>query len=544
MQAVCPGALQGSGVVADALEAGAPGSARARQGRRPGVLAAVAIALMCLCTYAPTIHLRSHYSDDYANRMAVERSNWWGACQQYWDIHGLLRPLGLAAVLLCQQGLWEYPVAQQAIMAVLCVLLCLLVYLFALRVTGDRSVALAAGAILAAWPSYTSMVVWVAGGLEMLPAYASYLAALLLYLRHVGSCGTCRWWIASLMVFALSVTFHDQHLGAVAAFSVLACLCSPAERRVGLVLGTIPFWLVAVAVGLTTMMTARGTERPLEPAAAGFLASFGTVVQAFWSASLGDPIRQCLYGAGPRESLSRMAVAHPALLVGAGATLVAATGLTISLLRRIQPPWAGRRRLATLAVAGVTIVLAGLGIMALQESASIKPRHTLVPAIGLAMILASALGALGSRRGRSIGGILLGCLLLGLSVFRLGYAYEWTTRTRVTEQLLASLDGLYPTARSDDLLVIDGVRKYGRGFADSWGLSGAVSLGRGVPVRVATLVRREGDRLYGNAAWDQVWEIDPAAARFFVWQEARGCLRAATYEEFLARRPDLQHAGP
>lgn len=136
--------------------------------------------------------------------------------------------------------------------------------------------------------------------------------------------------------------------------------------------------------------------------------------------------------------------------------------------------------------------------------------------------------------------ILLACLLFGLSIFRLGHTYEWTTRTRVTERLLACLDEAYPIAHPDDLLVMDGLRKYGRGFADSWGLSAAVSLRCGLPVRVTTRVRREGDQLYANDTWDKAWEIDPAAARFFVWHEGSNSLRAVTREDFLTRHPDLQ----
>jgi hypothetical protein len=174
-------------------DAGDASLAPACKARRASVMAMATIGLLCLCTYAPTIHQRSHYSDDFANRVAVERSNWWEACREYWSGHGFIRPLGLVAVYSCHQVLWDYPVAQQTIMLALCVIMCLLLYLLVLRLTGDAGVALAAGAMLAAWPSYTSMVVWVAGGLEMLPAYTTYLVALLLYLRHLGPPGSRRW---------------------------------------------------------------------------------------------------------------------------------------------------------------------------------------------------------------------------------------------------------------------------------------------------------------------------------------------------------------
>ena len=527
--------------------AGEPSPVQGCWGRRASVPAMLAIALMCLCTYLPTVHQRSHYMDDYPNRMAVERGNVWGACLEYWANTGcgtgLVRPLGYVTIFSCQQWLWDYPVIQQAIMLAVCVAMCLLLYLVALRLTGDPGVALAAGAILAAWPSYTSVVVWVATGLQMLPAYATFLAALLLYLRHLSAIGTWKWWAASLVVFAMSISFHNQHLGAVAAFSVLACMCGPAGRRMGLMLGPIPFWLLALVVGLTGMITARGSTHPLEPTVTNVIEGLGAVIGAFFSISLSEPVRCCLYGAGPRLSISRMMEADPALLVVSVLMLLTATGLAVTTLHRVRPSGPSEKASAKLAIVGAVIMLAGLVIMASRDRAVFWPRHTLLPAIGLSLVLGSALGVLQTRRVRTVGVVLLAGLLVGLSIFRLGYTYEWTTRTRVTEEVLAALDELYPRARADDLLVIDGVRKYGPGFLRSWELCWALSIRRGTQVRVTTLVRREDDRLYANAAWERKWEIDPAAARFFSWCDDRRSLRAMTFEEFLARHPELRSEG-
>ncbi len=58
-------------------------------------------------------------------------------------------------------------------------------------------------------------------------------------------------------------------------------------------------------------------------------------------------------------------------------------------------------------------------------------------------------------------------------------------------------------------------------------------------MRVATMVRRQGDRLYANAAWDRQWEIQPDAARFYSWREPTGALRAMSCEQFLALYPQL-----
>ena len=112
MEIVCPDARPAaSGAVMTSDTDARSASGRRESAASGTLLAVIAIALVCLCTYAPTIHLRSHYSDDFANRLAVEESNWWGACREYWGSHGLVRPLGLAAVLICQQALWDYPIA-------------------------------------------------------------------------------------------------------------------------------------------------------------------------------------------------------------------------------------------------------------------------------------------------------------------------------------------------------------------------------------------------------------------------------------------------
>ena len=522
-------------------------ASRGRVRARPGGtgLAIAAIVLLCLCTYGPTIHQRTHYSDDFPNRLAVERSNWWGACQEYWDDIGFIRPLGYVVVMSCQQWLWNYPLAQHSILLALTMVLCLMVYVFALRVTGHERAALAGGAILAAWSSYTSVVVWPATGLEMLPAYIALLAALCLYLRHLRSAVSRAWWFGSVVVFAVSVGFHDQHLGAAAAFTVLACIAAPVGRRLRSVLGTVPFWMMALAVGFVAMLTTRGTARPLEPTASRFLTGLGAAFAGFYNRSVGEPVRDCLHGAGPRESLSRMMAADPALMAVSIALLLLAVWLSLAAFRRVGPRRReyGVARAGWLAVVGATIVLAGVGMMALGDRGYFMPRHTLLPAIGVSMMLGSVFGGAPGLRGlggRTVGAALLAGLLIGPSVLRLGDTYEWTTRARVTERLLASLDELYPTPEMADLLVIDGVRKYGRGFCNSSGLSGAVSLHRGIEVKVITLVRRERDRLYGNRPWDVRWEIDPDSTPFLVWNEAEGALRAVTFEEFVARHPELK----
>ncbi|MCH7814838.1 MAG: hypothetical protein IID40_12555, partial [Planctomycetes bacterium] len=332
---------------------------------------------------------------------------------------------------------------------------------------------------------------------------------------------------------------HDQHLGAAALFSVLALLCAPAGRRVRALAGSGAFLLVALAVGLVAVITARQTARPLEPTLTNLITGFPVVVGAFFDLSIIQPIRDSLISAGPAESVSRMLEADPGLLV---ATLMA-LGIAVVLLLRYGigfgeagPVRSGAVRLG---IAGAVLFLAGLAIMALRSGASLQGRHTLLPAIGISMVAASIMAATRSPRQRRMATIVLAGVLIVLSTFRLGYAYEWTTRMRVTQAVLAGLEEVYPEARSGDLLVIDGLRRYGRGFCDSWGMTGALKLRRGCDLRVTTLVRRAGRRLVANNSWDVCWEVDPHRAAFFAWHEPTASLKRISMDEYLARHPEL-----
>ncbi len=519
--------------------AGSVEACRVRCGLRP-LTALLLIAWLCLSVYGPTIQQRSHYSDDFPNRLAVERSGWWGACGEYWTAIGIVRPLGYVAIMACQQWLWDAPLVQQGLLVTLLVTLCGLVYAFARQLTGDSWTALVAAAMLAAWPSYTSVVVWVASGMQMLPAYIGLLAAMLLFLRHLRLARERRWWAASWAAFGTSILFYDQHLGTAAVFTLMALVLAPVGRKWLSTAWTAPYWLASLAMGLVAMFTARGSERPLEPSVTNLVTGFGTVLAHCFDRSLGEPLRDCLIGAGPRESVSRMLADDPVLLALGLVLLLAGVGATAMVLGRTRLTENGPVQGASLAWIGLVIVSAGVGLLAMGTPDYVHPRHTLLPAIGLALAAGPAFSRLRGLIGRAPTVALLICVLTGLSVFRLGYTYEWTTRAQVTEHLLASLDELYPSGAMPDLLVIDGVRKYGRGFCDSSGLSGAVSYHHGHSVRVATLVRREGNRLYANRPWDARWAVDPRATPFLLWNEPQGELRPMTFDEFVARHPEIQ----
>ena len=507
--------------------------------------AVFAVVLCCICTYLPTIYQRGLYSDDFPNRQVLSRHGIVGAIEFYEQRTGFLRPMGYWAIFATHQYLWDYPAAQQGLLLALHVAVCLLVLAVAKRLTGDLATALLAACWFAAWPSYTSMVVWVAGGMQMLPAWICFLAAILCYLWHLNQSTSRRWWWAAWGLYTLSILFHDQHIGAVAVFSALALLLSPNGQRARRLAGTLPMWVVAVGVTVLTVTTAANSNRPLHPSLGGMITSFADAARQFADLSVVTAVQYARIGTGPAESLSRMLADDPqSLLYSLILLLLSMALIGGTLLNRVPLAACPPVQRHIMAVVGGLIFVAGLAIMASSGNLSVQPRHTFGPAVGLSMLLAAVCGWLIRKRGRLlvIGAVLVA--IVGLTVIRLGHSYQWTIRTRATNQVLTELDRLYPQPNPGDLLIIDGIRHYGRGFADSWGLSAALTLRRGVELKVATFVRRDGDQLVANVAWDQPWPVDPDRTHCFRWRTDRSTLEPISLADYLARHPQLQNPPP
>ena len=126
-----------------------------------------------------------------------------------------------------------------------------------------------------------------------------------------------------------------------------------------------------------------------------------------------------------------------------------------------------------------------------------------------------------------------------------GHELIWAHTDRYVGKIISIAAGKrlslqYHEQKDESILVIDGIRKYGRGFMNSWGLSSAFSLQHGVNVRIATVLRREADMLVANEPWDAYsWPVDETATRFFAWDEREQRLVPSNWQRFLLAHPHL-----
>jgi len=554
--------------------------AGARRGRFVGL---IGVVLVALAGYAFTLDQRAHYGDDYALRAMVVKHGWLAGYRHYSEQWGAIRPLGVLDILAWHKWLWGWPAVQQTLMLAMHVLVCLLLYRFVKDLTGDLSVGVVAAAVFAAWHSYTAAVAWSSHGAEALPAALTLLASLLLYNRylHRGTrSGGWACWALSVCCFAASVMFHDQHLGAAALFSALALVSTPRvcaqdlsplrgsgsrfagnpgltpwaslfrrsaavgarpqrSARLRNLLGTWPFWAASGVVGLLAMATSSDTSRPVEPSVANVLTGLPQVVGTFWRTTVWQTLGQWALGTGVAVTFRTFLEADPHRLAAAIVVLLAGCALIWQCLRRVPSERAPFSGTLGLIVTGLLMVLTTLALMALVDRPLLLPRHTLWPAMGVAMVLAGVFGTLRGRWTRGAGAVALVALLFGLTLSRLGHTYEWTIRAHVTQRVLEAIATLEPTPSSGQLFVIDGVREYGRGFTCAWGLTNAVGLDRGVPVHVTTLLRRENGRLVANAAGQIAWPVDPESTRFFLWDEKSEWLVASSLDEHIERHAEL-----
>lgn len=542
--------------------------------RRDTLIAVLAVCLIAVTGYAVTAAGRGFCSDDFALRKWFVEHGWLGAYGQYCQTLGINRPLGVLNILAWYGWLWSWPIAHQLLLALLHGTVCILLFVLVRRLTADRLAAVTAAAVFAAWHTATCVVLWTSAGGGLLPASAGLLLALILYLdgathptigapsANDGSSTSrsslitnmnhketrCR--RLSVAVFLFSVLFYDQHLGAAALFSALALMApfgeerhSPLRSRLRRFYQTWPYWAVAISVGLISVASSANTSRPLRPGLGDFSAGLASVLSSFWVQSVTQPLEQLRLRSGPIASLSLWAENDPILLALAATGIAAGCAFLWFALRSAIDRSPTPSRTAALATTGALLLTVSLGIMAVKPVAAIGPRHTFLPAMGVAMMIAAAVATLSRaplKIVRRITPLALIGLVLGLSVFKLGHIHEWTIRSRITDRVLASLATIHPNPVEDELLVIDGVRKYGRGFMNSWGLSSAFSLDRGVNVRIATVLRREADRLVANEPWDVYsWSVDAASTRFFTWDEGEQRLLPSNWERFLLAHPTL-----
>lgn len=492
--------------------------------------------------YLFTADQRGFYGDDFGMRAWAIDHGLMGAYREYAKIFGFIRPLGSLHIFGWHVWLWSCPLAQHLLLIALHVLVCVLLVRFVERLTGDAGVGMMSGALFAASHSYVSVVVWTSAGAGMLPPIAMLLVSLLLFLRcqaGVDARAHRTFLVLSVVVFGVSTLFYDQHLGAPVLFSGLALLQGDGGRPLRRLVRTWPFWAVSAAVGFTYMAAAADTHRPLEPTLLDMLRRFGFILSTFWEMTVTQPAREIFLRSGPVASVSRFLEHDPLRLGTAAAAVLGGCALLLMCVRTARSRPLERNGVRNAIVVGAVLMLVSLAIMASQPNGPLQRRHTMLPVMGLAMIMGGAWAGLPHRwRGR--GSCALISLILVLSAFRLGRTYEWTIRTQVMDNVVQTLARMHPSPSTNRLLVVDGVRAYGRGFMNSWGLSNALRFERGHPARVATVVRCEDGDLVANEPWDLYsWNVSADSARFFMWDKEANVLRSSTPLEHLGRHPEL-----
>jgi hypothetical protein len=485
-----------------------------------------------------TLDGRGYYGDDFALRAMDLEHGWLGAYGHYAREWGLFRPLGVLDILAWHHGLWRWPVAQQALMVTLHAVMCLLFYRFVLKLTGDPAVAVVSGAVFAAWHACTDVVAWPSHGAEMLPAGIFFLGSLLLYLRHlrtVAPAGTQPFLLTAVLLFAVSVLFHDQHLGAAAMFSALAVLSRSPGGRVRRVVWTWPFWAVSALIGGVSVMTTAGTVRPLEPGLDNVIGGLIGVAETFWHTTLWQSAGQWVHRSGAVAMLQRQWTEDPQRL--GLATLGVLVGCVLIACFRTRPhPTGTWRGMAKLTALGLVLAAVSMMLMAAAANPALLPRHTMWPGMGLAMVIGGVVGFLRARSLHHLATAAAVLLVFGLSMTRLGHVYEWNVRTGVMNGVLRSLARVEPAPADEQLIVIEGVRQYGRGFTAAWGLTNAYRVASGTSARITTLVRRENDGYVANAEGDIAWPVDPATTRFFLWDEHTERLIPSNLDAYLSRQ--------
>jgi hypothetical protein len=511
--------------------------------RRSDRIGPLAVCLISLAGYVVTADQRGHYCDDFALRAQVVEHGWFGAYLDRWQEVGPIRPLGHLHIFAWHLWLWDSPAVAHVLAALWHVAVCLLLYRVVVELVRDARIGLAAAAIFAAWPSYTNVVCWTSTAASTLPTMAAFLGSLGFYVRYLCAeprRSARRWWTLSLIGFGMSLLIYDQHLGSAAVFSALAVLMPRSGGRLRTLIGTLPFWACSAGVAIAYTAMSVGSDRPLHPSLSNVASSLGGTIMIFLDKAVSPGMADRWLGrwGAPGEMIAR----DPYRLVLTLAGVLAGSLLTVVALRSASTAPCARIDAVRLATAGGVLALVTLAILAARSpEPTIQARHTLIPAI------AAGFGLVRGARRRSVAVFAVTASVVALSVLRLGHVYEWTLRTRVTNGILDSVADLPRTPQPGELLVIDGVFDYGRGFQDSWGLSGAVSLAQGIracwacsnPVRVATTIRAEDGRLFANEAWDVAWEVDLAATRFFRWDPSRHRLEPSSLPDHLSRHREI-----
>lgn len=497
------------------------------------------IVVLALAVCVPVADRFAYYCDDFSFRLLVADGGVRHALTTCFGSLGVIRPVGWISLLSIWYGpLWDWPLLHHLLLFAMYALLCVLVYGITLDLGGDRRAALVAAAVFAVWPTGTEAVVWTSAAAEILPAALLTLPAMRLFVRSLRADApraVDRRLLAAWLLFLLSALFHDQHLGMCAVFSALVVLIAkPSSRRRWLV-RTIPFHVAALAVGAMSICTSAGTDRPLDPGVRPFVQDFGGTVHEFVVTSLWQPLRQWMLGNGVAALVLEWWTYDRDRLVVAVVLLAIALATFGALLRRADATRTAPARFRVPTVVGLSVIFVTLGILAAGHTRA-DSRHMLWPAMGAAMVVGAATASVAARRraGAAATTIAVVAAVAVLAASRLGATYEWVMRARIASAMFDDLRRLCPDAPPGTLIVVDGVRAYGRGFIHAGNLSSQARLRCRMPVRLTTVVTRGPSGLLANEPPDPAWPVGPES-RFFRWDAAAFRLEPASRAEYVSR---------
>jgi hypothetical protein len=277
------------------------------------------------------------------------------------------------------------------------------VFLVALALTRQHTIAIAAAALFVAHPAHVEPIAWISSRKDLVAA-AFALPSFLAYLRYRQGGSTAReWYVASLMLFLLAVAGKMS----VATFPAVLLACDffiekrPLARSL---IDKAPFLLIAALFALAVA----SAQPPSGHSPNAYLVS-AALAQSLW----------LLTGFGTYVFYR--------LPPDAGGTLLQIAGVAMILVL-FAAPLLLRRRWPMAAMLTYWILFGLIPAQVLSFTHPVTDRYLFFPSVGATILIASCIIGLGQRLGRR-GLILSVAVVLAVAVLwgraTLAYVAEW-----------------------------------------------------------------------------------------------------------------------
>jgi tetratricopeptide (TPR) repeat protein len=298
------------------------------------------------------------------------------------------------------------------------VLSCLLLYLFARRLTGDRWTAVVGALLFGLHPAHIESVAWVSGATDPLLAIF-VLGALLCYQqwREAGEASGRCWLAASLFISILAMLTKEVAVvlpGLIFAYEwIFPRTNSPSKNRfLSAIRIAIPY--AGVVIGFL-VIRARALHRVVPPHASGGLAAV-----LAWPKLLIFYLAHTLFPYRMSAFYNLVTVRHPGfqnfvwplILISAGAA-----GL-----------WYGSQRsrvFAFLTAWGILMLIPILNVTLLYNVENVHDRYLYLPSVAFCIMLASLLGRLKEIHGTRSAWVVLSVIAAGYGVLTISESRYW-----------------------------------------------------------------------------------------------------------------------